>query len=161
VGPDHRQTGHYVAWRFVPVAWWDGFICTATVHLVDSDLISIAQLSVIAAIADRLAHGVVIGKYQWTAAFASLLTLVPSYRHRRKPSGIDRRRVSSRLLPQALACGETAMRGLAAIAIVSRWMWRERRDDASRIVRHRIARGHRISYHQPAEASALHAPGKA
>ena len=102
--------GHFVAWHFVPVAWWDQFHPVRQQStLLIPDLISIAQPSVIAAIADRLAHGVVIsGKYPNGRRHPhSLLTLLlvvsPQEEAVRHWIGAE---FLPRLLPQALARAE-------------------------------------------------------
>src|SRR5690349_12303916 len=53
--------GHLIAWRFVPVAWWERFhSLRQRSTLLIPDLIDIAQPSVVASIVDRLADDVVI-----------------------------------------------------------------------------------------------------
>jgi hypothetical protein len=108
--------GHFVAWRFVPVAWWDRLHSVRQQStLLIPDLIDVAQRSVIASISDRLAEGVVIsGQYPNGRRHPhSLLTLVlvvsPREQAVRHWIGAE---FLPRQLPQALARGERRLREL-------------------------------------------------
>jgi hypothetical protein len=106
--------GHQVAWRFVPVAWWERFhSLRQRSTLLIPDLIDIAQPSVVASIVDGLAEGVVISGRQSNGRRNphSLLTLVlvASSREHAVRRWIGAEFVPS-LLPHVLAHAERQLR---------------------------------------------------
>jgi hypothetical protein len=106
--------GRFVAWRFVPVAWWERFHSVRQQStLLIPDLIDIVYPGVVVSIADRLAEGVVIsGRHPNGRSHPhSLLTLVllasPREQSARRWIGAE---FLPRLLPGALTCAERRLR---------------------------------------------------